>query len=208
MKFPTQHGVGEVRGNQYNARTCYNNSLKLAAKDMTSRAMMVHLLDKASVVATDEASVVTSDKVLVMAADKASVMAVEEASVVAADKASIVAADKTSAEAASKALVGSSDKASVESSVKASIETTSEDFDPREIDEVRTGPVEELEDLSFDLSSRTLKIGTEVQGPVRASLIAFLKSNLDVFTWQHSNMVGIDSRIISHRLNIDPTKKP
>ncbi|PON34879.1 hypothetical protein PanWU01x14_340680 [Parasponia andersonii] len=168
MKFPTQHGVGEVRGNQYDARTCYNNSLKLAVKDATSRIMMVHLPEEAI-----EASVV--------AADEASVVAADEASVVAADKASIVVADKTSAEAASKAPVGSSDKASVESSVKASIETTSEDFDPREIDEVRTGPVEDLEDLSFDLSSRTLKIGTEVQGPVRASLIAFLKSNLDVF---------------------------
>ncbi|PON33959.1 hypothetical protein PanWU01x14_348440 [Parasponia andersonii] len=67
MKFPTQYGVGEVRGNQYDARICYNNSLKLAAKDMTSRAMMVHLSDKASVVA--------ADKVSVMAADKASVEA-------------------------------------------------------------------------------------------------------------------------------------
>ncbi|PON52662.1 hypothetical protein PanWU01x14_207720, partial [Parasponia andersonii] len=185
MKFPTQHGVGEVRENQYDARTCYNNSLKLAAKDATSRTMMVHLPEKASVEAAGKASV--------EAMSKASVEAVSNASVVAAGKAP----------------VGSADKASVEPSVKASIKTTSEDFDPREIDEeVRTGPIEDLEDLSFDLSSRTLKIGTEVQGPVRASLITFLKSNLDVFAWQHSDMVGIDSRIISHHLNIDLTKKP
>ncbi|PON69940.1 hypothetical protein PanWU01x14_084040 [Parasponia andersonii] len=69
--------------------------------------------------------------------------------------------------------------ASIEPSVKASIETTSEDFDPQEIDEeVRTGPIEDLEDLSFDISSKTLMIGTEIQEPMRASLVIFLKSNL------------------------------
>ncbi|PON71845.1 hypothetical protein PanWU01x14_070320, partial [Parasponia andersonii] len=41
MKFPTQQGVGEVCGNQYDTRTCYNNSLKLAVKDATPRTMMV-----------------------------------------------------------------------------------------------------------------------------------------------------------------------
>ncbi|PON34667.1 hypothetical protein PanWU01x14_342570, partial [Parasponia andersonii] len=60
----------------------------------------------------------------------------------------------------------------------------------------------------FDMSSKSLQIGTEVQGPVRASLVAFLKSNLDVFAWRHSDIIGIDSRIICHHLNIDPTKKP
>ncbi|PON68031.1 hypothetical protein PanWU01x14_098350, partial [Parasponia andersonii] len=56
MKFLTQQGVGEVRGNQYDARTCYNNSLKLAAKDATPRTMMVQRE------ASDETSVETSVK--------------------------------------------------------------------------------------------------------------------------------------------------
>ncbi|PON61208.1 hypothetical protein PanWU01x14_147980 [Parasponia andersonii] len=161
MKFPTQHEVDEVRGNQYDARTCYNNSLKLAAKDTTSHTMMVQLPKEASVEALSKASVETS----------------------------VESSDKVSVEAS----IESSDKVPVEPLVKASIDTTSEDFDPREIDkEVRTGPIEDLEDLSFDMSSKTLKIGMKIQESVRASLVAFLKSNLDVFAWQHSDMVGID----------------
>ena len=92
-----------------------------------------------------------------------------------------------------------------EVSVKASIE----DFDPREIDdEVKTGPVQDLEELSIDESSKTLKIGVKLQEPVRAEMIAFLRSNLDIFAWQHSDMVGIDPNVICHRLNIDTTKRP
>ncbi|PON38880.1 hypothetical protein PanWU01x14_309060 [Parasponia andersonii] len=69
MKFQTQHGVGEVRGNQYDVRTYYNNSLKLAAKDATPRIMMVKLPEEASVEASSKASVEAS----VESSDKASV---------------------------------------------------------------------------------------------------------------------------------------
>ncbi|PON56453.1 hypothetical protein PanWU01x14_181460 [Parasponia andersonii] len=48
MKFSTQHRVGEVRGKQYDVRTCYNNSLKLVAKDVAPRTMMVQLQGEAS----------------------------------------------------------------------------------------------------------------------------------------------------------------
>ena len=33
VKFPTSEGIGEVRGNQYNSRECYNKSLRTAKKD-------------------------------------------------------------------------------------------------------------------------------------------------------------------------------
>ena len=33
VKFPTSEGIGEVRGNQYNSRECYNKSLRIAKKD-------------------------------------------------------------------------------------------------------------------------------------------------------------------------------
>jgi hypothetical protein len=36
----------------------------------------------------------------------------------------------------------------------------------------------------------------------------FLKSNSDVFTWNHEDMPGIDPSIIVHRLNVDPSSKP
>ena len=31
---------------------------------------------------------------------------------------------------------------------------------------------------------------------------------MDVFTWAHSDMEGIDLSVISHRLNVDPNRKP
>lgn len=36
----------------------------------------------------------------------------------------------------------------------------------------------------------------------------FLKGNLDVFTWTHDDMVGINMKIMSHMLNIDEKYPP
>ena len=36
----------------------------------------------------------------------------------------------------------------------------------------------------------------------------FLKKNLDVFTWSHEDMPGIDEQVIKHSLNVDVMKKP
>jgi len=36
----------------------------------------------------------------------------------------------------------------------------------------------------------------------------FLKSNSDVFAWNHEDMPGIDPSIIVHRLNVDPSSRP
>lgn len=33
-------------------------------------------------------------------------------------------------------------------------------------------------------------------------------NNLDVFTWKHEDMVGIDPRVSWHHLKIDPTPNP
>ena len=42
---------------------------------------------------------------------------------------------------------------------------------------------------------------------VKVSLLEFLKENEDVFAWTASNMPGIDPRVISDHLNVDPTYK-
>lgn len=42
---------------------------------------------------------------------------------------------------------------------------------------------------------------------MRNRLATFLKKNLDVFAWCHSDMVGIDPQIMCHHLNIDPEKR-
>jgi hypothetical protein len=39
-------------------------------------------------------------------------------------------------------------------------------------------------------------------------LVTFLRENLDVFTWQISDMLGIPREVIEHRLGIDPAFKP
>ena len=41
MKFPTVEGTGEVRGDQYDSRECYNKSLRIAKKyNKSPRASM------------------------------------------------------------------------------------------------------------------------------------------------------------------------
>ena len=39
-------------------------------------------------------------------------------------------------------------------------------------------------------------------------MIKFRKANIDVFTWQAYDMLGIDSIVICHQLHVDPTTKP
>ena len=43
---------------------------------------------------------------------------------------------------------------------------------------------------------------------MRTRLIEFLKENLDVFAWSHEDMPGISLKIIQHKLNVDPERKP
>ncbi|XP_024018686.1 uncharacterized protein LOC112090799 [Morus notabilis] len=44
--------------------------------------------------------------------------------------------------------------------------------------------------------------------PGRVEVESFLKKNLDVFAWNHSDMEGIDLEVICHFLNIDPSYPP
>ena len=43
---------------------------------------------------------------------------------------------------------------------------------------------------------------------MRMRLVQFLKENVDVFAWSHEDMPGISTKVIQHRLNVDPEKKP
>ena len=42
---------------------------------------------------------------------------------------------------------------------------------------------------------------------LREAISTFLKDNLDVFTWKHSDMEGIDPKVMCHHLNLDSDKK-
>ncbi|CAA0829593.1 Uncharacterized mitochondrial protein AtMg00860, partial [Striga hermonthica] len=90
-----------------------------------------------------------------------------------------------------------------------------EDMDPRMqfkdgSHHIRAEPVEDIEIIYVDGSEqqKSLRIGANLQEPLRSSLIQFLQSNTDVFTWKHEDMKGIDPQKACHRLNLDKTVKP
>ena len=51
---------------------------------------------------------------------------------------------------------------------------------------------------------KVLKIGSALPTLEKKKMISFLKANQDVFTWKHEDMLGIDRKIIQHRLNVNP----
>ena len=70
--------------------------------------------------------------------------------------------------------------------------------------------VEALEIVALveDGTTKTTRIGTTLSPEMRTRLIQFLKENLDVFAWSHEDMPGISPKIIQHKLNVDPERKP
>ena len=57
-------------------------------------------------------------------------------------------------------------------------------------------------------ADKTTKIGMTLSPEMRTRLIRFLKENLDVFAWSHEDMPGISPKVIQHKLNVDPERKP
>ena len=71
-------------------------------------------------------------------------------------------------------------------------------------------PTQELEDVSLvegDVTKVT-KVGARLDANLKTKIMEFLKHNLDIFAWTHEDMLGIDNKVIEHRLNVDPTRKP
>ena len=76
--------------------------------------------------------------------------------------------------------------------------------------EEKENKVEALETVALveDGTTKTIIIGTTLSPKMRTRLIEFLKENLDVFTWSHEDMPGISPKIIQHKLNVNPERKP
>ena len=76
--------------------------------------------------------------------------------------------------------------------------------------QMATELVEKLEEILPDDSKldRITKIGTLANPAVHQVLTTFLRSNRDVFAWSHEDMLGIDSSIMVHRLNVSPSFPP
>ena len=78
--------------------------------------------------------------------------------------------------------------------------------EPEPIPELPKTP-QEVEIVPGD-STKVLKIGTTLPNFEKEKMISFLRANQDVFAWKHKDMLGIDKKIIQHRLNVNPKCKP
>ena len=81
-------------------------------------------------------------------------------------------------------------------------------MDPRKISagDEKVAPAEatisiEIHDSDTD---KLIKIGSQLDPMLQKELISFLKANLDVFAWSHSDMCGIPPDVIVHKLNLTP----
>ena len=78
------------------------------------------------------------------------------------------------------------------------------------IEEKEVNEMEALETVTLDRdkTDKTTRIGMTLSPEMRANLIQFLQENLDVFAWSHEDMPGIPTKIIQHKLNVNPESKP
>ena len=78
------------------------------------------------------------------------------------------------------------------------------------IEEKKEEKVEALKtvELVDEELTKTIRVGTTLSTKMKKKLVQFLKDNLDVLAWSHEDMLGISTKIIQHKLNVDPEKKP
>ena len=57
-------------------------------------------------------------------------------------------------------------------------------------------------------TTKITRIGTTLSPEMKSMLVQFLKENLNIFAWSHEDMPGISPRVIEHKLNVNPEKKP
>ena len=81
-------------------------------------------------------------------------------------------------------------------------------LDLREL-EKRGEPIEKLVTHPLgDDPAKTISIGTYLSDQESDQLLRFLYDNADVFAWSPSDMLGIPSKVITHKLNVDPSFRP
>ena len=65
-----------------------------------------------------------------------------------------------------------------------------------------------LEKLTLDCPKKFTYVSSLLSNEEREQLQLILLNNIDVFVWSHSDMVGVNSTVASHKLNIIPMAKP
>ncbi|XP_074337389.1 uncharacterized protein LOC141674577 [Apium graveolens] len=82
-------------------------------------------------------------------------------------------------------------------------------MDVRENDELRGKPAEDLVPIPLDPldPEKVTYMGASLDKPLKGRMTTFLQENNDVFAWTAADMLGIGPNLITHRLNVDPTRK-
>ena len=83
-------------------------------------------------------------------------------------------------------------------------------LDPRDDVTIESGePVNELTSVVLDEEQPDIKvyIGSSLSKDLVCQLIDFLKRNMDIFAWSHEDLEGIDPKVATHHLNVDPRYK-
>ena len=65
-----------------------------------------------------------------------------------------------------------------------------------------------LEKVTLDELEKFTYVSSLLSSEEREQLQLVLLNNIDVFTWSHLDMVGIDPTVATHQLNIIPMTKP
>ena len=68
--------------------------------------------------------------------------------------------------------------------------------------------VDPLEKVMLDGSEKFTYANSLMSGDEKEQLRLVLLNNVDVFTWNHSDMVGISPMVASHKLNIIFAARP
>ena len=84
-----------------------------------------------------------------------------------------------------------------------------DELDMRDEVTTRPAPSEELEPVQLgDQLEHLVYIGSTLEEDIRSPLICFLEQNMGVFAWKQEDMGRVDSAVITHRLNANPSFKP
>ena len=75
-----------------------------------------------------------------------------------------------------------------------------------EKEEEKVEALETVELVNGDIA-KTTRIGTTLSLEMKSRLVQFLKENLNIFAWNHEDMPDISTKVIQHRLNVDPERK-
>ncbi|XP_074328002.1 uncharacterized protein LOC141665915 [Apium graveolens] len=82
-------------------------------------------------------------------------------------------------------------------------------MDVRENKELRGKPAEDLVPILLDSlePEKVTYIGASLDKPLKGQLTTFLQKNSDVFSWTTADIPRIDPNLITHTMNVDPTRK-